>query len=462
MEINARLAELVRGIEAGRIDLGILAGIDMQGRLKGKLFDAAFFLGIVEDRHSAEMCSYVWATDMEMRPVDGYSLASWGSGYGDVRLRPDLDTIRPLSWQPRTAIALADPLDHDGLPLPVAPRVLLRRQLDLLAARGLHVKAGIETEFTLYQGTVGQLAAGNYRDLRPVTWDNRDYALDHPRQLSEFLRRLHKALVAAGLPPEALKTEAAIGQVELTFPYGDALEACDQHVLGKHAVRTIADRCGMSATFMAVPAAGVGNGLHVHVSLHGTEPLMADQTDPRQLSTLAQQMVAGLLAALPELAPLYAPTANSFRRYQKGSFAPTAFVWGRDNRTCAIRVVGHGRGLHLEVRLPGADANPYLVVAAIAAAARHGIDKKLTPPAPCDGNGYQALAQRMPTTLAQAAGTFGASDLALDLLGPEVHAHYAHAAHIELDAQRRTERWRRVSRRRRVPTAELRSRFSQT
>lgn len=462
MEINARGTELIKGIEAGRIDLGILAGVDLQGRLKGKLFDAAFFRDIVENRRSAEMCSYVWATDMEMHPVDGYALTSWQSGYGDVRLRPDPETVRLLSWQPRTAIALADPVDHDGRPLPVAPRVLLRSQLDQLAARGLHVKAGIETEFTLYQGTAGQLAAGNYRDLRPVTWDNRDYAIDHPRQLSEFLRRLRRALVAADLPPEAFKTEAAKGQVELTFPYGDALEACDQHVLSKHAVRTIADRCGMSATFMAVPAAGVGNGLHVHVSLHGTEPLMADQADPHQLSTMAQQMVAGLLTVLPQLAPLYAPTANSFRRYQKGSFAPTAFVWGRDNRTCAIRVVGHGPGLHLEVRLPGADANPYLVVAAIAAAARHGIDQKLAPPTPCDGNGYQALAHRMPTTIAQAATAFGDSDLARDLLGPDVHAHYTHAARIELDAERKARRWHHRLRGQHIPTAELRCRFSQT
>lgn len=461
MPINARVAEVVQAIESGHIDLGILAGIDMQGRLKGKLFDAAFFGDIVQDRRDAEMCAYVWATDMRMRPVDGYALTSWRSGYGDVRMRPDLDTIRLLSWQPRTAIALADPVDHDGRPVAVAPRILLRHQLDQLAARGLHVKAGIETEFTLYQGTAAALDAGNYRDLRPVTWDNRDYAIDHPAQLSQFLRRLRRALAAADLPPEALKTEAANGQVELTFPYGDALQACDQHVLGKHATRTIADRSGMSATFMAVPVAGVGNGLHVHVSLHGPEPLMAQESDPHQLSTLAQQVVAGLLAVLPELVPLYAPSVNSFRRYQKGSFAPTAFVWGRDNRTCAVRVVGQGSGLHLEVRVPGADANPYLVVAAIAAAARYGIDEKLLPPAPYEGNGYQASGHHIPATLAEAAATFGGSGLARDLLGPEVHAHYAHAATIELEAARRSRRWRHPLRRAAVPTDELRSRFSQ-
>ncbi|WP_225447030.1 glutamine synthetase family protein [Streptacidiphilus sp. PB12-B1b] len=431
-------------VASGRIDTVLLAVADGQGRLKGKEYDASVYLDRIAGGGAAEVCAYVFATDVEMRPVDGFALTSWDGGYGDLPLEPVAATARLLPWLPRTALVLADALGPGGQPLAVSPRTMLRRQLDALAEHGLRVKAGVETEFTLYHGPLGEAAARGFTGLTPVAWDNRDYALDQPRVLSRFSRRLRTALAGAGLPVEAVKTEGAPGQVEVTFPYGDALAACDGHLLFKHATRAVAERCGLAATFMAAPADGVGNGLHLHLSLWRGEPgepgeqaVLADAGDGEELSGVGRRAVAGLLEALPQLVPLYAPTTNSYKRYQDHSFAPTRFGWGRDNRGCAVRVVGHGAGLHLEIRLPGADANPYLALAAVLAAVRHGLEGDRQPPKPVAGDAYRhGEAALVPRTLHEALAAFQDSALAARLLGAEVAAHYAQAARIELDVQR--------------------------
>ena len=429
-------------VASGQIDTVLLAVADGQGRLKGKEYDAGVFLERIAAGGAAELCAYVFATDVEMRPVDGFALTSWDGGYGDLRLVPAMDTARLLPWLPRTAVVLADALDPDGQQLAVSPRAMLRRQLDVLGARGLQARVGVETEFVLHHGTLAQAAARGFHGMVPVTWDNRDYALDHPRELVRFSRRLRTALAGAGLPVEALKTEGAPGQVEVTFPYGDALAACDGHLLFKHAVRTVAEHCRLAATFMAAPEDTVGNGCHLHLSLwQDDRPVMAEDSaehgSGEELSALGRSAVAGLLDALPQLVPLFAPNVNSYKRYQEHSFAPTRFTWGRDNRSCAVRVVGHGGGLHLEIRLPGADANPYLALSAALAAIRHGIERGLQPPKPCAGDAYRdSDAPPVPRTLHEALPAFQHSRLAEELLGADVVAHYAQAAWIELEVQR--------------------------
>jgi glutamine synthetase len=428
-------------VASGQVDTVLLAVADGQGRLKGKEYDASVFLERTADGSAPEMCAYVFATDVEMRPVDGYALTSWDAGYGDVRLVPDMDTARLLPWLPHTAVVLADVLGRDGRQLAVSPRTMLSRQLDALAERGLEARVGVETEFVLHHGSLAEAADRGFSGLTPVTWDNRDYSLDHPRDLTRFSRRLRSALAGAGRPVEAVKTEGAPGQVEVTFPYGDATAACDGHLLFKHAVRTIADRCRLAPTFMAAPADGVGSGCHLHLSLwQEGRPVMAEDDGghgTEELSALGRAAVAGLLEALPQLAPLYAPNVNSYKRYQEHSFAPTSFTWGRDNRSCAVRVVGHGDGLHLEIRLPGADANPYLALAAALAAVRHGVDRELRPPAPCTGDAYRdRTAPPVPRSLHEALPAFQHSRLAADLIGGDVVAHYAGAARIELDVHR--------------------------
>lgn len=422
-------------VDAGRIDTVLLALPNLQGQLKGKRYAARHFADQVA-RGGADMCAYVLATDVDMTPLD-FELASWETGFADLRTVPDLSTLRALPHARRTALVFADAVHPDGSPVELAPRQMLRGQLDRLAGHGLAVKAGLETEFVLCHGTYEQAQQAGFRGLRPVTADNLDYTLRHPAPLTRFFDRVQGALDGAGTPVEAVKTEGAPGQVEITFPYGDPMRAADGHVVFKQVVRDVAERCRMAPTFMASPETGVGNGFHLHLSLwqEGRSVLTVPDGDP---SGTAHRAVAGLLHGLPELAPLYAPTVNSYKRFAPHSFAPDRFTWGMDNRTCAVRVLGHGGEVHLEVRVPGADANPYLALAAAVAAICHGLEDRLELPPACDGDGYRAdRGTPVPATLDQALAAFRDSQTAHKAFGSDVVAHYAHAAQVEIDQIRR-------------------------
>ncbi|MFZ3470343.1 glutamine synthetase family protein [Streptomyces sp. 4.24] len=427
--------ELRKAVGAGVIDTVLLAVPDLQGRLKGKRYGARHFLDRVLDG-GAEMCAYLLATDVDMTPADGFALTSWASGYEDMTVVPDPSTVRTLPWMPRTALVLGNAIGLGEEPIDVAPRQVLRDQLTRLAAHGLHAQAGLETEFMLYRGTYNPAVGIGPGGLMPVAEENLDYALDHTPDCDRLFRRLQGSLSKAGMPVEAIKTEGAPGQVEVTFPYGAALPACDNHLVFKHAVRTLAGRSGMTATFMASPQTGLASGLHLHISLtRSGNPMITDLTG--RLSEIGEQAIAGLLTALPGLAPLYAPNVNSYKRYVPGSFAPTRMTWGWDNRTCAVRVTGHGAGVHLEIRVPGADANPYLALSAALASMIHGVERQLIPPAPCTSNAYEATdAALLPLTLDQARSAFRHSPVAQEAFGKGVVEHYAHLAQLELDHHR--------------------------
>ncbi|MFE3887277.1 glutamine synthetase family protein [Streptomyces lydicus] len=430
------VGQLREQVAAGRIDTVLLALPDLQGRLKGKRYGAQHFLDRLA-AGDADMCAYVLATDVDMTPADGFALTSWATGYQDLRVTPAIETLRLTPWMPRSVLVLGDAVDHDAAPVEVAPRRMLRRQLTRLARHGLDVRAGLETEFVLYRGTYEQAAEAGYQGLRPLTGENLDYALDHPPGADRFFRRLQTALAGAGLPVEAVKTESAPGQVEVTFPYGEALAACDGHLAFKHAVRTLGSRAGLAPTFMAAPETGVGSGLHLHLSLWKDDTGVMNDPDGT-LSAPARHAIAGLLDGLPRLGVLYAPNINSYKRYAPGSFAPTTASWGHDNRTCAVRVVGHGEGRRLEVRVPGADANPYLALTAAVAAINHGIEQRLEPGPAETADAYREGTTPLPRTLHQAMIAFRHSPIVREALGAGVVEHYAHLAQLELDHHHRT------------------------
>ncbi|NYF57553.1 glutamine synthetase family protein [Micromonospora purpureochromogenes] len=430
------LEELRVAIRGGEIDTVVLALTDMQGRLQGKRFHAPFFLDEVV-RHGSEGCSYLLAVDVDMNTVDGYAMSSWERGYGDFAMRPDLATLRRVPWQPGTAMLLADLewLDGSG-PVVASPRQILRRQLDRLAAHGLTAYAGTELEFVLFRDSYEDAWRRGYRELTPANQYNVDYSLLGTARVEPLLRRIRTEMAGAGLTPESAKGECNLGQHEIAFRYDEAVACADHHVIYKNGAKEIAAQEGMSITFMAKPNAREGNSCHIHFSLRDADGRSAMLGDgPAHLSVTGQRVLAGLLHTMRELSLFFAPNVNSYKRYQPGSFAPTALRWGTDNRTCALRLVGHGQGMRVENRVPGADVNPYLAIAALVAGAVHGIERELELGEECRGNAYDdQAAERVPATLRDALNLWESSAVAKDAFGDEVVAHYANQAKVELAA----------------------------
>ncbi|MFB6615634.1 glutamine synthetase family protein [Streptomyces sp. NPDC085524] len=426
--------ELRALVASGEIDTVVLAFPDMQGRLQGKRFAAQFFLDDVL-AHGTEGCNYLLAVDTDMNTVDGYEMSSWDRGYGDFAMHPDLATLRRIPWNPGSAFVLADLAWNDGSPVVAAPRQILRRQLERLAELGYTAMVGTELEFMVFQDTYEQAWNAGYRGLTPANQYNIDYSVLGTGRIEPLLRRIRNEMQAAGLVVESAKGECNLGQHEIAFRYDEALTTCDQHSVYKTGAKEIASQEGVSLTFMAKFDEREGNSCHIHLSLNDTDGRNAMAGDgPGGMSPVMRHFLAGQLAALRDFSLLYAPNINSYKRFRPGSFAPTAVAWGVDNRTCALRVVGHGRSMRFENRLPGGDVNPYLAVAGLVAAGLYGIENRLELPEVCAGNAYTADYAHVPATLREAAELWENSEIAKAAFGPEVVAHYRNMARVELDA----------------------------
>ncbi len=424
------LEELEALAERGEVDTVVLALCDMQGRLQGKRLTARHFIDEIAE-HSAEGCNYLLAVDVDMNTVEGYEMASWSRGYGDFVLRPDLDTLRPVGWLPGTALLMADVVWADGSDVVASPRQILRRQLGRLAEHGWDAIAATELEFIVFRDTYEQAWHQAYRDLEPANLYNVDYSLLGTARVEPLLRAIRNHMQAAGMQVEDSKGECNLGQHEINFRFGPALHKADEHAIYKNAAKEIAAQQGCSITYMAKFDAREGSSCHIHFSLRSADdgtPVFAHE------QAVFERFVAGQLACLRELTLLYAPNINSYKRFAPGSFAPTAVAWGNDNRTCSIRVVGHGAGLRFENRLPGADVNPYLALAAMIAAGLHGIDAALELEPAFEGNAYEAGKPRVPETLREARDLFASSDVARAAFGADVVDHYLNMADVELKA----------------------------
>ncbi|WP_242454197.1 glutamine synthetase family protein [Bailinhaonella thermotolerans] len=423
--------ELRDEVAAGRIDTVALAIVDMQGRPQGKRLSARYFLEEVL-RHGAEGCDYLLAVDVDMNTVDGYAMSSWERGYGDFMMRPDLSTLRRIPWQEGTALLMADVTWEDGSDVAASPRQILRRQLARLASYGWRAYVGTELEFVIHNDSYEEAWRKAYRDLEPANLYNVDYSLLGTARVEPLLRRIRRGMEGAGMYVESAKGECNLGQHEIAFRYAEALETCDNHTIYKNGAKEIAAQEGVSITFMAKPNQREGNSCHIHLSLRDEdgEPVMAGDR-AHGLSAAGEHFIAGQLACLRDLTLFLAPNVNSYKRYVPGSFAPTAVKWGVDNRTCALRLVGHGSSLRVENRVPGADVNPYLAVAALIAAGLHGIERGLPLEEPYGGNAYTSGADTVPASLRDALAAWEASGAAREAFGEEVVAHYANNARVE-------------------------------
>jgi glutamine synthetase len=428
------LDELRALVASGEIDTVVLAFPDMQGRLQGKRFAAPFFLDEVVE-HGTEGCNYLLAVDTDMNTVDGYEMSSWERGYGDFAMHPDLTTLRRIPWHEGTALVIADLAWDEGRPVVAAPRQILRAQLERLAEHGLTAHVGTELEFIVFKDTYEQAWDNGYQGLTPANQYNIDYSVLGTGRIEPLLRRIRNEMTGAGLTVESAKGECNPGQHEIVFKYDEALVTCDQHAVYKTGAKEIAAQEGVSLTFMAKYNEREGNSCHIHLSLRDADGrgVMAGDA-PDGMSPLMRHFLAGQLAALRDFSLLYAPTVNSYKRFRPGSFAPTAVAWGHDNRTCALRVVGHGPSTRFENRLPGGDVNPYLAVAGLVAAGLHGIEQRLELPDPCTGNAYSGDYEHVPTTLRDAAELWENSPIAKAAFGDAVVAHYRNMARVELEA----------------------------
>jgi glutamine synthetase len=422
--------ELRADVDAGVVDTVVMAITDMQGRLQGKRLDAGAFVREIAE-HGAEGCHYLLAVDIDMNTLPGFAMSGWDSGYGDFVFRPDLATLRRCTWLEGTVMVQADLTWHDGTLVAQAPRSILKAQLAKLEERGWSAKIGSELEFILFRETYEDSRTKGYRDLVPANAYNVDYSIFGTTIVEDVIRPIRRHMANAGLVVEDSKGECNFGQHEVNFRYADALKMADDHAVYKNAAKEIAWQRGSALSFIAKYDEREGNSCHIHCSLaheDGSGNVFAGDEQ------VFKRFVAGQLAALRELTLFFAPQINSYKRFVPGSFAPTAVAWGNDNRTCSMRVVGHGEGLRVENRLPGADVNPYLALAAMIAAGLHGIDNELELEPAFEGNAYESDKPRVPDTMYAARDLFADSAIAREAFGQDVVDHYLNRAAIELTA----------------------------
>jgi glutamine synthetase len=430
--------ELADRIRAGALDTVLVAFCDLQGRLMGKRVTGHFWLdqmgGGSGEIHA---CNYLLAVDVEMTPLAGYQFANWEQGYGDVALRPDLATLRLVPWLPGTALVLCDVVDeHDASPVEVSPRRILQRQVERAAAAGYQVRVGSELEFFLFRESLEEAAARGFAQLTPHSDVIEDYHILQTTRDEYLIRAIRNGIDGAGVPVEFSKGEAGKGQHEINLVYADPVEMADRHAIYKNGAKEIAAQHSRAITFMAKYSMDeVGSSCHIHSSVwdaEGAHSLMWDAGAADHLSGVFRGWLGGQIAHGRELAWMFAPTVNSYKRYQPESWAPTALAWSHDNRTCGFRLVGHGESFRLESRIPGADVNPYLAFAATIAAGLDGIARDLAPPPMFRGNAYVAEGiERVPASIVEAIELFDASELAREAFGDDVHFHLLHTARQE-------------------------------
>jgi glutamine synthetase len=428
--------QLETAVSEGDVDTVLVVFPDMQGRFMGKRVMGTYFLDAVLDG-SIEACNYLLAVDIDMTPLPGYRFANWDQGYGDFSAVPDLATLRMVPWIDRTAMVICDLVDeHTRESIEVSPRRILRHQLERAAALGYQVKIGAELEFFLFKDSYADAAQKRYQKLVPHSDWIEDYHILQTTRDEYVIRQIRNGMQAAGVPVEFSKGEAGRGQHEINLAYAEALEMADRNTIYKNGAKEISEINGRSLTFMAKYSMDeVGSSCHVHSSLWdapGHTSLMWSASEPHNMSPVFRHWLGGLVHASQELSLLFAPNVNSYKRFQPDSWAPTAVAWGLDNRTCGLRLVGHGEGYRVESRIPGADVNSYLAFAGVVAAGLYGITHELDPGEPFSGNAYvDPDIARVPSTFIEAIDLFDRSEVAHEAFGDDVHHHLLNTARQE-------------------------------
>lgn len=451
------LRTLLTKIKRGEIDTVVVAFPDVFGRLVGKRCTGEFFHRHAQ--HGTHGCSYLFTVNIEMDPLDGFQLANWDKGFGDFALRPDFSTLRVLPWQAGTALVICDAMQANGQPVAEAPRSVLRQQIDAMAKKGWTAAIASELEFFLFDQSYHDAFTGDYRNLIPSSDYRIDYHTMQPARDEALMRLVRNSMAVARVPVESSKGEWGRGQHEINLVYDQPLPMADMHVLFKQGIKEMAAQQGKAISFMAKPwHTEVGSSCHIHISVWNngsnlfTNPKSAQASrfprhssvkrEPGKRESVAEagspffrQFLGGLMKYAPELGCLFAPTINSYKRYQSASWAPTRMAWSRDNRTVGFRVVGQGDSFRIENRMPGADANPYLAFAAMMAAGMAGVEEQLDCGPEYVGNAYGDFKlPALPGSLREAADRLDRSKLARKAFGEQVVDFYVHTARLEVQA----------------------------
>lgn len=431
-------AELRDAVERDDIETVLTVIPDLYGRLVGKRIVGRYFVEQVAE-HGMHVCDYLLACDMEMDPVPGYRFTSWETGYGDMHCVPDRSTLRRAAWLPRTALVLCDVASEAGhQQVEVAPRRILQRQLERAREAGFQVMAGAEIELYVFNETYETARRKHYHDLETAGQYVEDYHIFQGTKEDELIGAIRRALEGSGVPVEFSKGEWGPGQQEINIRYSDALAQADRSVIYKHAAKEIAYAQGKAVSFMAKwDERLAGSSMHLHISLWDVESGGSAFAGDRALGPVRgsdnfRWFLGGWMTRAREMAAFFAPYVASYKRFQEGSFAPTGIAWSYDNRTAGFRVVGHADSLRIECRIPGADANPYMAMAAGIAAGLEGIEKRTEPPPIFEGDVYQSRElPRVPPTLRDATASLEGSEFARRAFGEDVVDHYLHFLRTE-------------------------------
>jgi len=433
------LQQLEEKIRTGEIETVIAAFPDLYGRLFGKRIAPDFFLEQVA-KSGMHACNYLFTVDMEMNPVPGYRYANWNTGYGDFHCVPDMGTLRHAAWLDKTALVICDVYNEHGDSLtPISPRTMLKRQIGAAADLGFLPMGAAELEYYIFRESYEAAREKRYHDLKPFGSYVEDYHILQGTREEPLNAAVRRHLADSGVPVEFSKGEWGPGQHELNTRYTDVLTMADNQLVYKQCFKEVADLLGFSVTFMAkFDEHLAGSSCHMHLSLWdtaGKKSMFAGdkKIGPVTGSDAFRWFLGGWIAHAAEMMPFYAPTVNSYKRYQAGSWAPTALAWSYDNRTAGFRIVGSGESLRIESRIPGADINPYLGFAAALASGLDGIRNRIEPPDLFEGDMYSASSlPRVPATLRDAIAALEKSSFAREAFGREVIEHYLHFYKTEL------------------------------
>jgi glutamine synthetase len=415
--------EAVRKHPATRVKVAVA---DIDGVLRGKYIHKDKFFSALDGGFG--FCNVVFGWDINDVTYDNTTWTGWHTGYPDAMVELDLATARNIPWDDGVPFFLGNFVDAKGAPLEVCPRQVLKRVLRKATKMGFAPMCGIEYEWFNFRETPQSFAEKHYTNPQPISPGMFGYSMIRMAQSQPFFKALVEELAQFRIPLEGIHTETGPGVFEAAILYADALESADRAILFKQSAKEIGARFGIMPSFMAKWSQQYpGCSGHVHQSLSdGKKNLLYDERDPHKMSAMFKSYLAGQLAVLPELMPMYAPTINSYKRLVDGMWAPVRASWGVDNRTASFRVIpGSSKSTRLETRCPGSDINPYLAVAALIAAGLHGIEKnlKLTA-APQIGEAKDSKTPRLPRTLERATEKFKQSKLAREFFGDTFVDHY--------------------------------------